>query len=406
MRARLFAPLLLAALVVGGCPQPPDEGEPAPEAPTPDEPFLFTGTVNDYDGLPVAGVELAVGDGVTTSGQDGGFGFELDDGPPVQLDVLQEAGRVESRLTCAEQERVWFWTGSISTPVTATLELVVHGIEDRSRVRFVWVYEVGDADWSYVSWSSYSGLWLQESEPGVWGATLQTSPNLGWVLLASEARADGTVTWDRVDGVHALDAGETVQLELQLEEAAGGVQVWDGQVDAQVRSITLRERIEVMGRGVFLPVLITEPDGLPVDVPVLDAHLGVLEYDANLVLDSAACDSADVTLDAAPVFPPDTLTLPDMPDPVTVAAEGDPSRPEFSWTGVQSNAWIYADVWDSAGEVLLSDWYLGAARGCGDRGRWPVSLEPIGPEDRLELRISTYGEHWSAWCEVTVEPGQ
>ena len=405
MRARLFAPLSLAALMVVACPTPPEEDEPIIEAPTPAEPFLFSGAVTDYDGVPIAGVELAVGDQLTASDELGEFGFELEDGPPVQLDVRPEPGEVDSSLTSAEQEHVWLWTGSTSDPPTATLEVVVLGVQDPARLRFVWVYELGNADWSYVSWSSYSGLWLDEQEPGVWGRAFQVSPNLGWALLASEARPDGTAAWARVDGLHALSADQTVEVELQLEDASGEGQEWDGQVDDSVLELTLSERIEVMGRGVFLPVLVIEPDGLPVDVPVLDAQLGVLEYEVDLVVDSPGCESADVTLDSGPVFPPEVLSLPPLPDPVTIVAEGEAATPELAWTGVESNAWIYADVWDATGDVLLSDWYVRAGRGCGDRARWPALLATLGPEELLDLRIYTYGDDWGASCSVTVEPG-
>lgn len=398
---------LVALVVASGCPLPPpgEEPEPPTEEPAPQEPFVFTVSASDYSYEPVAGVELAVGEQVGLTGQDGSYEFQLDAGPPVQLDHHEELGVVDSTLTCADQEHLWVWTGSDTEWIYGTVELTVQGLVDPAGFELAWVYVAGTEPYTYVSRFTVQGSWLTEQEPGVWGATFRVSPTSQWEIVASEARPDGTAGLARHSGGHGLDADQTIAVEVVLEDAPGGVQPWDGQVDPAVSWIVLEERIEVMGTGVLLPVLTAEPDGQPRDLPVLDGHLDVLEYQAALTFEAPECDSQGLGATLDPLFPPDTLSLPELPPPPVLAVEGAPERPELAWTVQDPDSiYAYADVWDEAGEEHRSDWFVRVRPGCGDRVAWPVFLPSIGDTDRLSVYVSASGDGWAGWCSVTVDP--
>ncbi len=395
-------PLLAALALAIGCPQPPTTVPPAPTpGPTPDEPFTFAGFVRDYSGEPVAGAELAVGEQVELTDLEGWAFFELEDGPPVQADFHEGPGRVESELTCADQESFWAPSGSSGTWEYGTFEVTVEGLVDPAGFGMALVYRYAEPyDW--VSWYRVSGAWLAEEEPGTWTTSLRISPTEEWEIVASEVRSDGTAGFGHVVGGHGLGVDETIQVTVVLEDTDGGTQPWDGVLDTAATRLVIEERLEVMGEGVYLPVLTAEPDGLARDLPVLDGDLGVLEYNVQLLFDGPDCDYQDLDLSLPPLFPPDTLTLPDPPEAPVIGFEGSAEQPEVTWTGAgDGSTYVYADVWNAAGEVHVSDWFVYVRPGCGDRLTWPVFLEPVKESEVLSASISTYGDGWSGYCSAT-----
>lgn len=406
MPVRTTAPLLLLALSLAwGCPQPEPVEEPPTPTPTPapDEPFVFNGLVRDYDGLPVAGAELAIGEQIELTGVDGWARFELEQGPPVQVDFFEEPGRVDTDLTCADQQSFWLWTGTSSTWQYGTLDITVHGLVEPDGLKLALVYLAGTEPYTYVSWRSISGAWLTEVEAGVWTGSMNSSATSQWELVASEARPDGTASFARLAGGHGLEVDEVIEVSINLEDAAGGLQPWDGQVADGPSRLVLQERIEVMGEGIFMPVLSIEPDGQPRDLSVLDGHLDVLEYRAEFSFDGSACDTQELDLTLPPLFPPDELSLPELPPPPVIAVEGEPDRPDLVWTDAfDGSTRVYADVWDETGDQLLTDWFAYARSGCGERATWPVFLDPVKETDLLQVAISTNGDGVSGYCSATI----
>lgn len=397
---------LVAALFLLGCPAdgtPPEpEPEPVPE-PEP-EVWLLEGLVRDSQGEPLPGVELGVGDVFEVTGDDGLFEFEVPDGPPVQLDRTDGEAAVRTFLTCLDYQSMYVWQSGPPV-IYPDLEIRLTSFEDLADVTLIMVYEHAEYGWISTSYP-YTGSFLLDGEGGA-SAVVSVPPASRFVLLASEVRAAGQLAFGRVDGEEPIEEGNTLQVTLDLQEVDAGYQTWDGEAPEGATEIYFNERLEVWGRGLFLPVANLEVTGDEVEIPVLDGQLDVMEYQVTLAWQQPGCDSAVTSATLPPVFPPDVLSLPQLPAPAVAQADGPwIERPSLSWTpdpdASYGYAYLYLDTWLEDG-TRGPDWTIQTEGDCGTSVSWPERLPSLESVATGSIQMLSGGSGWSSRCSTAFE---
>ncbi len=393
MRFHWLPLLTLLAACPPVVPDPADDDDAAAEP----EPWLVTAEVLDIEALPVAGATLAVGDDVRVTDASGVEVFEVDAGPPAQVD-FGAGDEVDSRVTCYGSERFWDFGDWTYVPPETSITVTIDAIESPEDFRFAWVFEYADFDW--VSTWTYPASSFEEGPDG-WTLTLGVVPAARWAAFAAEPR-DGEAWWARVDGDEPLEDGDEASVTLALSASGGGTQAWDGDVPEGVTVVELKERVEVWGEAVWLSVG-TFVGGEEVALPVYDGSLDVLEYRAEATWDVEGCDAAATTKTLAPLFPPDVLTLGELPRPPEFGPVGGDwsASPDLWWSAPDANsASTYLYAWDADG-AFASPWSVRVQDDCDDVATWPATADPMGSGWTVDARLYAYFDGASGRCTVS-----
>jgi len=394
--AAVTSSLVVALAALTGCPA---DGEPpaATESATPEPPWTLYGGAMTYDGAPVSGMEVASGDVLRLTDAQGLFQFEAPDGPPIQVDRTVSEVDVSSRITCDDELVWWIWQGGSSSDY-AYVEIRISSWDDLADLTLLWVYEDPDGGW--LSTWSFGGSSLGVAEDGSASATFWLPDAARWTVIAAEMRAYDQLGFARAESTEPLLVDDEITVDLELQRVEASWQTWDGVAPEGVQRVEFRERIEVWGSAAYVKVASVEPTGEPVELPVLDGRLDVMEYQVDLTWDEPACDTARTWKTLDPVFPPDVLTIPTSPPAPTVAVDGawadGPTLVPAPLPGTGNN-YVYFDAWDAEGEAT-SSWDLRYEGGCGETASWPVRLPTPGVGDSGRLQITSYGDEWSGRC--------
>ncbi len=388
--------LALSLVVLIGCPPeaaddddavtPPEEAEP---------PWTLEGTVLEYSGVPVAGVELAVGAEFQTTGADGAFSFEVPAGPPVQLDRTEDDGAVDSVVSCSHDERLWVWTGGSSSVESALVRVLLPGHADVDGLSLILLFEYADGGW--LSTWSMDGSALTETVDG-WMVEREIPPVARWLLVAAQPTSEG-VSWAWHQPGGSLADGDVAEVSITLEPSEAGEQEWDGQLSEDVASAELLERIEVWGTGLWLPVG-TLTAGSPTSLPVYDGSLDVLEYQVTFTLESELCSSLTATTYVDPLFPGEELSLPPAPAAGEVWLEDSAAaRPTVGWSAGEDvgNQYIWYYRWDEAGEFQPT-WSFDTSGDCGRSAVWPEAMGDVPSGTTTSIYFTAYGDGWNSRC--------